>query len=112
MAGNYAHAQYLGWSWHAVVYMYIYIMLHVLVYYSCLIKFNIYIYRIPGVIMAEQDVFQCPMEGCSFISSTPVEWLAHLRSIDHHQPFNVRCCIEGCDESAFKTFSGLKSHIY
>lgn len=65
--------------------------------------------------MAEtvQNVFRCPMLECNFISSTPVEWLAHLRRIDHQQQFNISCCIEGCSSSeSFVTFAAIKSHIY
>ena len=62
--------------------------------------------------MAENNnIYHCPVSGCSFVSSTPNEWLTHLRNIDHHQPFNVDCCIRDCSKS-FKSFSGLKSHLY
>ena len=56
------------------------------------------------------QLFQCPM--CIFICSTPNEWLAHLRTTNHEENFNVSCCFEDCSHSPFSTFAGLKSHIY
>lgn len=66
--------------------------------------------------MAESDLYQnvyhCPMSECSFLAGTPNEWLAHLRSSSHDQPFkDVTCCMEDCSET-FNSFSGIKSHIY
>ena len=56
-------------------------------------------------------VLQCPM--CSFLCSDPIQWLAHLRSTNHQEEFNVSCCFSDCShDSSFKTFSALKSHIY
>ena len=56
------------------------------------------------------QLFQCPM--CIFICSTPNEWLAHLRTTNHEENFNVSCCFEDCSHSPFSTFAGLKSHVY
>ena len=59
----------------------------------------------------QQQAIKCSMSGCSFVCSTPNEWLAHLRSTNHEEEFHVKCCYSDCTED-FKTFAAVKSHVY